>query len=253
MTESKITLSAQYSKEEHQEVLFLYKHFNIKPEPTSSALRKLHHGMYFLLTEQQTPSGFSRQEEQVRLLEEWDCPCRFPIWRFHKPTKKWHRKVLCSNPSTLEILRTNELDAEVCRRCYDTGGGANLPALPEPKKEVSKPTPKTKDITQSKRECIDCGKDISKSPNHHTRCWACYYGFIKGAKAPGEYDKNPPAGTPAGIRKREAARLRRLDARLKAAEHQTKEEIMQSAIEHGAELDMQFAEHDNRMKATKEE
>ena len=247
MSRSKRHLGAKYSYEEYQEVLFLYKYFNIEPEPTSDALRKLHHEMHSLLTEQQDPSRSSRQEEQVGLLEGWDCPCRFPIWRYHKPSKEWHRKVLCSNPTTQQILRTPELDAEVCKRCYDTGGSANLPALPESKKQVSKPTPKSRPITKE-QECIDCGTPIPVN-DKKPRCYKCWYGFIKGAKAPGDvgYGEGLP-GSSMRIGKQQAARLRKLDARLKAAEHQTKEEIMKSAIEHGAEMDTYFAEHDHRMK-----
>ena len=221
MTASKITLSAQYSKEEHQELLFLYKYFNIESLPTSSALRKLHHAMYSLLTQQQEPSGSSRREEQVGLLEGWDCPCRFPIWRYHKPSKEWHRKVLCSNPTTQQILRTTELDAEVCKRCYDTGGSANLPALPEPKKQVLTPTPKAQQV---QRLCEICKIDISKQPSNHTLCRNCWFKQLKGAKAPGDvgHGEGLP-GSSMQIGKQQAARLRDLDERMKQKQ-QSKEE-----------------------------
>ena len=222
----------------------LYKHHKIPNRNQSDLFRKLLACEVERILHGSQDVKSSRQEEQVGLLEGWDCPCRFTFSRYHRSTKEWHRKVLCSNPTTKRILGTNELDPEVCKRCHDTGGSANLSSLPEPKKQVLEPTPKP---MQVKRECIVCHDDISKRPDNHQWCRKCYFEMMNpqaGVRQP----SNGLPGSPMWIGKQQAAKLRRLDARLKAAEHQTKEEYMKSAIEHGAELDMQFAEHDHRMK-----
>ena len=245
-------ITINLNKNDDEKLSFLYKHFQIPNEKESKRFRKLLAYVVEGIRHGSQDVKSSRAKEEVRLLEGWDCPCRFPFSYYHKQSKQWLQKIRCSNPRVQEFLGTKILEPEVCKQCYDTGGSANLPALPEPKKQVSKPTPKPEQV---KRFCIDCKiVDISKHPSHHTRCHSCYYIKQRGIKTPDDPDYGKPLkGSPKWLRKREAARLRKLDARLKAAEHQTKEEIMKSAIEHGAELDMQFAEHDHRMKQQSKE
>jgi len=257
-------ITINLNKNDDEKLSFLYKHFQIPNESETKRFRKLLVYVVERIRHASQDVKSSRQEEQVGLLEGWDCIFRFPIWRYHKPSKEWHRKVLCFNPKTREIVGTNEVDAEVCKRCNDLTGAARPPALLEPKKEVSKPTPKPEQV---QRLCEDCKIDISKQPSNHKLCKKCWLKKFIGAKAPDDEDHGEGLpGSPMQIRKREAAKLhkkqsvllspeafgeqrwQRVQARMSAAEHQTKEEIMQSAIEHGAELDHYFAEYDHRMK-----
>ena len=212
-------LGAKYSHDEYQEVLFLYKHFKVEEKPVSDALRKLHHAMFLSLTEQKKQSESSKQQhEELRLLEGWDCTYRSLIWPHNKYTKKKEPKIICSHPMTREILRTNELYIATCKKCHDTGGSANLPSLPEPKQQVSKPTPKAQQV---QRLCNDCKIDISNQPSNHTLCRNCWFKQLKGAKAPDDdgHGEGLP-GSSMQIGKQQAARLRKLDERMK----QSKEE-----------------------------
>lgn len=233
-------------KNDVENLSFLYKHFQIPNESETKRLTNVLACVVEGIRHGSQDEKHLGHEDEVRLLEGWDCNFRSLIWPFNRTSKKKEPKIICSHPLTREILRTNELYIATCRKCYDTGGSANLPALPEPKKQVSKPTPKPQQV---QRLCEDCKIDISKQPSNHTLCRKCWFKQLKGAKAPGDagHGEGLP-GSSMRISQHQAARLRKLDARLKAAEHQTKEEIMKSAIEHGAEMDTYFAEHDHRMK-----
>ena len=158
-------------------------------------------------------------EEELRLLEGWDCTFRTLIWPYNRYSKQKEPRIFCFNPTTREILKTNQLYIAVCKKCHESGGSIKPLFLPEPKQEVSKPTPKPKQV---QRLCEDCKIPISKQPEHHKLCKKCWLKKFIGAKAPGDdgYGDGIP-GSSVWLKKREqAARLQKLDERMKA----TKEE-----------------------------
>lgn len=204
-------LSVRLDKSRLEKLAFLYKLYRIKNETDTDCFREMLDKLYSEKTENQEQSESSRHEDQVQILEGWDCTFRFPVDRYHKQTREWLRKVLCFNPKTREIVKTNELDAEVCKRCYDTGGSANMPVLSEPKK-TQKPRPTSKPQTVKKeRKCVDCGCDISNLEDWKTLCLLCW----KRKQNPAwQGEGKPLAGSPMALRMKEAEAIRRANERM---------------------------------------
>lgn len=212
----KITI--RLDKNDDENLSLLYKYFKIPNENESKRFRKLLACVSERILHGSQDEKHLGHEEEVRLLEGWDCTFRSLIWPHNKYTKKKEPKIICSHPMTREILRTNELYIATCKKCHETGGSANLPSLPEPKKQVAKPTPKAQQV---QRLCNDCKIDISNQPSNHTLCRNCWFKQLKGAKAPDDdgHGEGLP-GSSMQIGKQQAARLRKLDERMK----QSKEE-----------------------------
>lgn len=159
----KYKLGAEYSEEQYQEILFLYKHFGIEPTPISTALRKLYHSMYLEILEQSEPSTTStNKNEELEELEGWECPYRILDHPYDKISKKREPKIACSNPMmnpTLKDILNNYMSIEFCKQCHEQGMNKKLLPFPDSKKP-KKPTSKPQSKVVQKENSRNCKNPI---------------------------------------------------------------------------------------------
>jgi hypothetical protein len=209
------TISVRLDKSRQEKLTFLYKLYQVKSEKDSDRFRELLDKIYSEILEPSNTSTLSKTpHKELELLEGWDCANRAVVYRFDKHSKKKEPRVFCIRIDTRKILGTNVIDISVCKKCHDTVGSIKLLTPPEPKKPTPKPQSKT-----SKRQCIDCGSDISRLDEWKKRCLDCWR-IEQVRKQKGNYDGKPLPGSPMAIRKQLAARTRSADEKLK----QSKEE-----------------------------
>ena len=165
-------------KRRHEKLVFLYNLYQIKSETDADRFRELLDSIYSeKLNPSDTPTLSTTQHQELELLDGWDCVYRVLIHPHNKFSKKKEPKIFCLNPTTREILKTNELYVEVCKKCHDTNGSINTPELPAPKKEDSIQQEKEEYLKRARskaRKCLTCGEDISKLDAWKTLCLSCW-------------------------------------------------------------------------------
>jgi len=200
-------LGVRLNRSRQEKLIFLYKLYHIESKTETNRFRKLLDAIYSeKQNSSESPTLSTTQHPDLELLEGWDCVYRVLIYPHNRISKKKEPKIFCLNPTTREILRTNELYIPICRKCHDTNGSIRyeLPEPKKPKKITSKTQPKP---VPKQRRCVDCGADISYlSEEWKTRCPSCYW---KSKSSVWQGEGKPLRGSPADLRKREADRFRR--------------------------------------------
>ncbi len=212
-------IGVRLNKDHQEKLSFLYNLYQIESETDTERFRKLLDAIYSEKRNlSDTPTLSTTQHQELELLDGWDCVYRVLIYPHNKFSKKKEPKIFCLNPTTREILKTNELYIAICKKCHDTNGSINAPELPAPKKQDSLATEKEEFLKKARlknRKCVDCGEDISTFDEWKTRCMSCWR---KKQNPASQSETKPLRGSPMDLRKREADAIRRANERMNKEE-----------------------------------